>query len=141
MGMSLCLSTISVILDRICGRQKDGSEGREMMGPVWKILQKDIYLEEPIRSLSQVYLGCTQREADVDHEAVQEKADALLTNHHGGHERENETRTSGTHPQAQTQLLMGSSGREEGREEGERSGGLLVRFWVVLGRRERTPTV
>ena len=60
-----------------------------MMGPVWKILQKDIYLEEPILSLSQVYLGCTQREADVDPEAVQEKADALLTDHHhGGHERE-----------------------------------------------------
>ena len=34
----------------------------ENMKPTWKILMKDVDLEEPTSFLDHVYLGCTQRE-------------------------------------------------------------------------------
>ena len=49
---------------------------KENVEPLSKILQKGID-ESPVPVLNQVYLGCTQREPKVDHEAVQSKADSF----------------------------------------------------------------
>ena len=37
----------------------------ENMKPTWKILLKDVDLEEPTSFLDHVYLGCTQRECTI----------------------------------------------------------------------------
>ena len=42
---------------------------------MWTILQKDIDLEPPTPSIEQVYLGCTEREGNVKHKAVQLKSE------------------------------------------------------------------
>ena len=42
---------------------------------MWKVLRKDSVLEEPTPLLSQVRLGCTQREPEIDHRALQAEAD------------------------------------------------------------------
>ena len=44
---------------------------KHTLGPVWESLRQDIDLEDPTPLLIRVYLGCTQREAEVDHAAVQ----------------------------------------------------------------------
>ena len=41
------------------------------MDSMWKILQKEIDIEDPTPLIDHVYLGCTQREAKVDLHAVQ----------------------------------------------------------------------
>ena len=46
---------------------------RQNMDFMWKILQKEIDLEDPTPSEDQVYSGCTEREAKVDPQAVQSK--------------------------------------------------------------------
>ena len=42
---------------------------------MWTTLQKEMDLEDPIPLSDQVYLGCTQREAKVDLQAVQFKTE------------------------------------------------------------------
>ena len=37
----------------------------ENIEPTWKILVKDVNLEEPASFLDQVYLGCSQRECQI----------------------------------------------------------------------------
>ena len=67
--MSFRPSTITTVLVRPCRRHQDCWEEREMWDQV-KILRKDIDLEDATLLMSQEHLGCTQREAEVDHEAV-----------------------------------------------------------------------
>ena len=50
-------------------------ENNVFLGPMWTNLRKDIDLEDPTFLLNQVCWGFTQREAEVDHETVQSKAD------------------------------------------------------------------
>ena len=38
---------------------------KQNSGPTWKILLKDVDLEEPTSFLDHVYLGCTQRECQI----------------------------------------------------------------------------
>ena len=45
------------------------------VGPIWEILQKCNRLQRSKPLIDEVYLGCTQREATVDLQAVQSKAD------------------------------------------------------------------
>ena len=45
------------------------------MDLTWKSLQKEIGLENPTPLMKQVFLGCTQREATVDPQAVQSKTE------------------------------------------------------------------
>ena len=47
----------------------------ENMDLTWKSLQKDIGLENPTPLMNQVFLGCTQKEATVDDQAVQSKTE------------------------------------------------------------------
>ena len=47
----------------------------EHVGPIWRDLRQEIDLEVPSYLLNQVFLGCSQQEAEVDHHAVQAKAD------------------------------------------------------------------
>ena len=42
---------------------------------VGKRLQKDIDLEDPTPWIDRVYLGCTQRQAKMNHQGVQSKAE------------------------------------------------------------------
>ena len=64
--MSLCPSPISIILVRMKVGKK---ETLDRCGDHFTI--KDIHLEDPILSVSQVFflVGCTQRVTEVDHEA------------------------------------------------------------------------
>ena len=47
----------------------------ENMDLTWKSLQKEIGFENPTQLMNQVFLGCTQREATVDPQAVQSKTE------------------------------------------------------------------
>ena len=47
----------------------------ENMGPMWKTLKEKMELEPSTPLVDQVYLGCNQREADVDEELIATKAD------------------------------------------------------------------
>ena len=42
----------------------------ENIKPTWKMLMKDVDLEEPTSFLGHVYLGCTQRECTISNEIV-----------------------------------------------------------------------
>ena len=42
----------------------------ENMKPTWKILMKDVDLEEPTSFLDHVFLGCTQRECTMSSDNV-----------------------------------------------------------------------
>ena len=61
---------------------------------MWEIVRKDIDVEDPTSSLNRVYVGCTERETEADHEAVHAKKSipqiraAEVTN-----EKQNKTRT------------------------------------------------
>ena len=48
---------------------------KQILGRMWNILRKGMGLGDPVPLLNQVYLDCTQREAEVEHEAVQAEAD------------------------------------------------------------------
>ena len=67
LGLSLCPARITTRLFRKCRRHQDGWN-------LWKFLRKEIDPEDPTPLLNQLHLGCTQREAEVDHHAVQAKA-------------------------------------------------------------------
>ena len=45
------------------------------VGPIWKIRQKEVDLEDPTPLIDQVYWGYTQRSAKVDPQAVQSKTE------------------------------------------------------------------
>ena len=65
-------------------------------GPMWTILQKEIDLEYPTPVIDQVYLGCTQREAMVDPQAVHSETDLfkkLTTTKEADEKRPNERKT------------------------------------------------
>ena len=65
-------------------------------GPMWTILQKEIDLEYPTPVIDQVYLGCTQREAMVDPQAVHSETDLfkkLTTTREADEKRPNERKT------------------------------------------------
>ena len=47
----------------------------EMWDLCGKIQRKEVDLEDPTPLLNEIFFGCTQREAEVDHHAVQAKAD------------------------------------------------------------------
>ena len=47
----------------------------KILKPMWKNLQKDIDPEDPTPLINQVYLGCTQREAKADRQAVRSKTE------------------------------------------------------------------
>ena len=49
----------------------------ESLGPMWKRLEKKIDLEGPTPIMNQVYLGCSQRPAEVDEELIASKAEFL----------------------------------------------------------------
>ena len=54
---------------------------REHLGPMWTILRKGIDLEDLISFLNHMLLlGCSQREAEVDHEAIQSEYDLFRRN-------------------------------------------------------------
>ena len=42
----------------------------ENLGPTWKMLMKDVDLEEPTSFLDYVYLGCTKRECQISQDFV-----------------------------------------------------------------------
>ena len=42
----------------------------ENIDPTWKILLKDVDLEEPTSFFDHVYLGCTQRECTISNDIV-----------------------------------------------------------------------
>ena len=77
LAISLHPSNIRTVLVRVRGRMVGKSED---VGSVWKTLQNDIDLAEPTSLLNQVFLGCTQREAEVDQEAVQSETDLFRHN-------------------------------------------------------------
>ena len=43
---------------------------KQNINPMWKILTKDVDLEEPTSFLDHVYLGCTQRECEVSKDTL-----------------------------------------------------------------------
>ena len=73
LGMSLRPSKMTTILVRKRGQQNGWDERK--LGHMWQILRQDLDLEDPTPSLDRTYLGCTQGEAEVDHEGVRSTAD------------------------------------------------------------------
>ena len=53
---------------------------KENAGPMWKMLRKAIDLADSTPLLIRVYVGCIQRDAEVDHRAVQAEADLFRRN-------------------------------------------------------------
>ena len=49
----------------------------ENLGPTWKILMKDVDLEEPTSFLDHVHLGCTQRECTIRNDIVTKYRDVF----------------------------------------------------------------
>ena len=80
-GVSLCPPNIAIFLSVHVEDIKMVRE-KEHLGPTWTILRREIDLEDPTPWLNQEYLGCTQREAEADHRAVQARSRSLPTNHH-----------------------------------------------------------
>ena len=80
-----------IILVGLCGRfKKTWLEGSRTWAPCGKILQIEIDFEDPKPLIDQVYSGCTQREADVDPQAVQSKTELFTQLTRGGWRRKNE---------------------------------------------------
>ena len=48
---------------------------KQNMGSMWNILRKESDLGDPTPSIDQVYLGCSEREAKVDLQAIQSKTE------------------------------------------------------------------
>ena len=46
---------------------------KEKLQPMWKPPQEEIDIENPTPLMNPVHLGCTQREAEVDHQTFQSK--------------------------------------------------------------------
>ena len=66
------------------------------MGPMWNNQQHEIDLEDPMPLIDQVYLGCSQREAMVDPQAVHSETDLfkqLTTKREADEKRPNERNT------------------------------------------------
>ena len=61
----------------VCVDDTDMVGKKQKMDTMWKIQQKDIDLEDPTPLLDQVYLGCAQWQAKVDHQAVQSKTESF----------------------------------------------------------------
>ena len=55
---------------------------KEHVNPRWKVLRNDIDLEEPTPLLNQVSLDCIQRDAGVDHHALQAQSTPVPTHRH-----------------------------------------------------------
>ena len=51
---------------------------KENLAPMWKILRKDLELEDSVPSHTNTYLGCNQRNIKIDNTLVNEK-DAMFT--------------------------------------------------------------
>ena len=74
-----------IILIGLCGRYKKTLlEGSRTWAPYGKILQIEIDFEDPKPLIGQVYSGCTQREADVDPQAVQSNTELFTQLIRGG---------------------------------------------------------
>ena len=73
LGMSFRAQEARTVL--ACGDDIKMTGKKKHIKTMSKINQKDTDLEDPIPLLSQVYVGYTQREGKVDHEAVQTKTE------------------------------------------------------------------
>ena len=67
----------------------------ENMKPTWKILMKDVDLEEPTSFLDHVYLGCTQRECTISNDIVTNYRDMFESRISAGAKEQLLTRASG----------------------------------------------
>ena len=65
---------IATVLVRICGRQNRLLGRKENIGLVWKV-QRQQFVKDAPPLLKQLCLGCIWKDAEVDHNAVQSKAD------------------------------------------------------------------
>ena len=43
---------------------------KQNIDPMWKVLNKEVDLEEPTSVLDHVYLGCTQRQCEISQDIV-----------------------------------------------------------------------
>ena len=43
---------------------------KQNLDPMWKVLNKEVYLGEPTSFLDHVYLGCTQRQCEISKDIV-----------------------------------------------------------------------
>ena len=77
-------------------------EGKtENIEPTWKILMKDVDLEEPTSFLDHVYLGCTQRECKISDDIVANCRDMFESRISAGAKAKLPTKASGK-PDAET---------------------------------------
>ena len=67
----------------------------ENMKPTWKILMKDVDLEEPTSFFDHVYLGCTQRVCTISHDIVTNYRDMFEARISAGDKEKLLTRASG----------------------------------------------
>ena len=68
--MSLCTSWKRVILFCVCGWHKKLAGKKQNLDPMWKLLNKEVDLGEPTSFLDHVYLGCTQRQCEINKDIV-----------------------------------------------------------------------
>ena len=62
LGMLICKPRRRTISVCVCGRYKTGK--KQNLDPMWKVLNKEVDLDEPTSFLDHVHLGCTQRECE-----------------------------------------------------------------------------
>ena len=67
-GMLIRTSWKRIFLICVCGRHHIG--WKENINPIWKVLNKEVDLEEPTSFLDHVYLGCTQRQSEISKDTV-----------------------------------------------------------------------
>ena len=74
MGMFICQPSKRTNPISVCGRYQDGRKNRKP-GPIWKILMKDVALEEPTSFLDHENLGCTRRGCTIRNDIVTKYGD------------------------------------------------------------------
>ena len=67
--LSLCTSWKRIILICVCGSHQIGWKEQHIV-PMWKVLNKEVDLEEPTSLLDHQDLGCTQRQCQISKDIV-----------------------------------------------------------------------
>ena len=83
----------------------------ENITPTWKILMKDVDLEEPTSVLDHVNLGCAQRECKISDEVVTKYRDMFEARISAGAKEEYQQELQGNLMQKQYLLLVLRHGR------------------------------